>query len=118
MNVIHSFGRMHPGVFGLALVLILFSGSIFLGSAVAQKSKKAQPVATSQGTVKELLKKYQGNVTSIGTITKVEGDYFVAEEEGVTAMYPIGAIQAIRLVKVEEEERDSTRIEILLMAHD
>jgi hypothetical protein len=120
MTSIHPIGRSHRAVLSLALVLMVLSGSIVLGPAVAQKSKKSQPVATSQGTIKELVKKYQGQMTNIGTITKVEGDYFVVEDEGVTAMYPIGAIQAIRLVKVEEEEegKDSTHIEIRLMAHD
>ena len=118
MNSIHPIGRFHRTVIGLALVLILLSGSVVLGPAVAQKSKKSQPDATSLGTIKELVKKYQGQMTNIRKITRVEGDYFVVEDEGVTAMYPIGAIQAIRLVKVEEEEKDSTRIEIRLMAHD
>lgn len=118
MNVIHSFGRMHPAVLGLAVVVVLLSGSIALGPAVAQKSKKSQPVAAGQATIKELLQKYQGQATNIGTITKVEGDYFVVEEEGTTSMYPIGALQALRLVKVETEEGDSTQIEIRLVAHD
>ena len=118
MNVIHSTGCIRRGHLVLALVVILLSGIITLGPAVAQKSKKSQPVAAGQTTIKELLQKYQGQATSIGTITKVEGDYFVVEEEGTTSMYPIGALQAVRLVKVETEEGDSTQIEIRLVAHD
>ena len=118
MNVIHSGGRIRRGFLGLGIVVILLSGIIALGPAVAQKSKKSQPVAAGQATIKELLQKYQGQATSIGTITKVEIDYFVVEEEGITSMYPFGALQAIRLVKVETEEGDSTQIEIRLVAHD
>jgi hypothetical protein len=118
MNPIYFIGWSHRVVLVLALVFTVLSGSVVPGPAVAQKSKKSQPVATSQGTVKELVKKYEGQITNIGKIIRVEGDYFVVEDEGVTAMYPIGAIQAIRLVKLEEEEKDSTRIEIRLMAHD
>jgi len=117
MNVIHSGGRIRRGFLGLGIVVILLSGIIALGPAVAQKSKKSQPAATTL-TTKELLQKYRGKVTSIGTITKVEIDYFVVEEEGITSMYPFGALQAIRLVKVETEEGDSTQIEIRLVAHD
>ena len=118
MNTIRFTGRVRGGILGFALLVILLCGVITLGPALAQKSKKPQPVASSQTTTKELLQKYRGKMTSIGTITKVEGDYFVVEEEGITSMYPIGALQALRLVKVETEEGDSTRIEIRLVAHD
>lgn len=118
MNIIRTLGRTHPAFVGLAMVVFLLSGSLVLGPAVAQKSKKPQPAAASQGTIKQLIQQYRGEMTSIGKITKVEGDYFVVEDEGVTAMYPLSAIQAIRLVKVEEEEKDSTLIEIRLIAHD
>jgi len=66
--------------------------------------------------MKDLMLQYVGKATSLGTLKKVEGDYFVLEDDGDTVMYPLSALHTIRLVKYEET--GETRIEIRLIAKD
>ena len=116
MKTVRSNRGIHPVLFGVAVALVVLLGSMVLSPALAQKSKKPQPAVAAQMTFKEILQKYQGKTTNIGILSKVAGDYFVLEQEGVTAMHPIAVVQAVRLVKLEEG--DSTSVEIYLLSHE
>jgi hypothetical protein len=116
MKTVQSDRGIYPVLFGVVVVLVVLLGSMVLSPALAQKSKKAQPPVAAQMTIKEVLQKYQGRATNIGTLSKVAGDCFVLEQEGVTAIHPIAVVQAVRLIKLEEG--DSTSVEIYLLSHE
>jgi len=114
-----------PMVFG-ALLLVAAFAVMLPCEASAQKKKAAPkteqateqpaPVQTKLGsTVKDILAKYKGEKTNMGMLSKVEGDYFVVEEDGVSTIHPISAIVGIKLLKLEEGEEDAAKIEISLM---
>ena len=110
----NTFRRFTP--FLVCLLMALF---VVTGTAVAQKSQKAdkaKPVMSSPSTVKELLQKYEGKATSLGTLKRVAGDFFVVEQEGVTSMYPLSVIHMLRIVK--DEEANTETLEIHLVAKD
>ena len=74
------------------------------------------PVQTKMGnTLKDVLNKFKGEKTNMGMLSKVEGDYFVVEEDGVSTIHPMSAIVGIKLLKSEEGEEDAAKIEIVLM---
>lgn len=84
----------------------------------AVKKEPAPPVQPPQpqSTMKDLMLQYVGKATSLGTLKKVAGDYFVLEDDGDTVMHPLSTIHTIRLVK--DEETGETRIEIRLIGKD
>ena len=117
------------------LVMILALGALTLavgaGDAIAQKKKAATPPpaaaeqktsvqqtvpAKSGSTLRDLLLRFKGELTTIGVLKQVEADYIVVEEEGVETIYPVSAIRSVKKVKVEEESDDepSPKLEIKL----
>jgi len=91
---------------GVLVVVLLFVAQ----TGTAQKSQK-QP-----STLKDVLTGYVGEKTNLGTIKKIAGDYIIIEDENVTGMFPLIAIQAVRQIRGEGEE--PTKIEIKLVARD
>jgi hypothetical protein len=96
------------------LVLGLAAGTA--SAQKSQKSEKPKPVQSAPSTIKDILQKYEGKATSLGELKQVAGDYFVAEQEGVSTMYPFSAIHSLRPVK--DEETGAEVLEIHLMARD
>ena len=96
--------------------------------AYAQKKKTTtttKPKTTTQQTptpppsqipskmgnsLKDLLGKYKGELTTLGVLKQVESDYFTVEDEGTLVMYPMNTIKSIKVIKPEqpsaEEEED------------
>ncbi len=108
--------------------LLLAAGVLLLPCDASAQKKKAPPKseqAVSQptppaqarlgGTLRDVLVKHKGVKTNLGILSKVEGDYFVVEEEGVSTMHPFSAIISLRMVQPEEEEEDAALLEIVLM---
>jgi len=110
--------------------LLLAAGVLLLPCDASAQKKKAPPKseqAVSQptppaqarlgGTLRDVLVKHKGVKTNLGILSKVEGDYFVVEEEGVSTMHPFSAIISLKMVKAEEEEEeeDAAQIEIVLI---
>jgi hypothetical protein len=105
--------------FALPILVGLFVLAGSLNPAIAQK-KKQETAALSQvksgATIREVLQKLQGQMTNLGTLTKLAGDYVVFENEGDTLMYPLSALQVVKFLKAEEGE--SRKIEIKFLARD
>lgn len=75
------------------------------------------PPPASQSTpkmgnsLKDLLGKFKGELTTLGVLKQVEFDYFTVEEEGTLVMYPMSTIKSIKVIKppepsAEEEEEE------------
>lgn len=106
--------------------IVLFFAALILTvvtiapSAVAQKavkSEKTKPAPQAEvGMIKDVLVKWEGKATSLGTLKKVLGDYFVVEDEGATSMHPLHAIHTIKLWK--DEESGEEKMDIRLVAKD
>jgi len=112
------------------LVFVLMLAT--LSPAVAQKKKKDSPAAAVQqtapaespshqaakigGTIHEVLVKLQGQQTNLGVLSKVVGDYVMFDNEGDTLIYPISALQVVKLLKAEEGEQ--RKIEIRFFSRD
>lgn len=74
------------------------------------------PVQTKMGnTLKDVLTKFKGEKTNLGILSKIETDYFVVEEDGVSTIHPMSAIISIKMLKTEEGEEDAAKVEIVLM---
>jgi hypothetical protein len=71
--------------------------------------------AKSGGSIKDVLAKHRGEKTNLGILSKVEGDYFVVEEDGISTLYPFSAIASVRIPKIDEEEEDPVKVEIKLL---
>jgi hypothetical protein len=96
-------------------VSVLLAAVLSAGPAVAQKSQKTdkpRPVQSAPSTIKELLQKYEGKATSLGTLKDVAGDYFVVEQEGVTTIRPLSTIHSLRVVKDEEAGTETLEIQL------
>lgn len=80
--------------------------------AKPQAATEQTPPAPSQSshrmgnTLKDLLMKYKGELTTLGVLTQVEGDYFVVEEEGTPVIHPYSAIRSIKMIKPEEDREE------------
>lgn len=100
------------------LGLFLLAGSISpLNAQGKKKDAAAQQVpGKSGGTIREVLQKIQGQMTNLGTLTRITGDYVVFENEGDTLMYPLSALQVVKFLKTEEGE--ARKIEIKFLARD
>jgi hypothetical protein len=108
-------------------VLLLMACMVMLPNEASAQKKKVAPkavTATEQAsptqskmgnTVKDLLAKYKGEKTNLGVLTRIEGDYFVVEDDGVSTIHPLNAIIGIKLLKLEEGDEESAKIEITLM---
>lgn len=78
---------------------------------------QAPPAMQSKagGGLRDVLAKHKGEKTNLGILTRVEGDCFVIDEEGVTTYYSFNAINCIRIVMPSEEEEEGPKVEIVLM---
>jgi hypothetical protein len=118
------------------LVMMVALGALTLAfspsDAVAQKKKAAAPPAAaaeqkspspqalsgrSGASLKDLLVRFKGELTTIGVLKQVESDYIVIEDDGVEIIYPVSSIRSIKMLKVEEEntEEKSPKLEIKLL---
>ena len=114
-----------------AAALLLLATIALLPSAACAQKKKAPPKTeqvTEQpapapmpgqaklgGTIKEVLMKFKGEKTNLGTLTRIEGEYFVVEDDGLSTIHPFSAVTGIKVLKVEEGETDATKIDITLV---
>ena len=112
----------------IVAVGILLTGT---QNTYAQKKKTTptKPPTTTQQTpppasqsapkmgnsLKDLLGKFKGELTTLGVLKQVEFDYFTVEDEGTLVMYPMSTIKSIRVIKPEppsaEEEEDEEEAE-------
>ena len=100
--------------FALPTLVGLFVLAGSLNPAVAQKKKQDTATQVKSGaTIREVLQKLQGQMTNLGTLTKLAGDYVVFENEGDTLMYPLSALQVVKFLKAEEGESRKTEIKFL-----
>lgn len=110
----------------VALILLATFSMMLPCEASAQKKKappkteqaidQPAPVQTKLGTtLKDILAKYKGQKTNLGILSKVEGDYFMVEDDGVSTIHPLSAIAGIKMLKPEEGEEDAAKIDITLM---
>jgi hypothetical protein len=101
-------------------IVLMFAVVAITPSAMAQKAAKAEkskPAPQAEaGMIKDVLVKWEGKSTNLGTLKKVHGDYFVVEEEGATMMHPLHAIHTIKLWK--DEETGEEKMEIRLVGKD
>jgi hypothetical protein len=67
--------------------------------------------------MRDVLAGLQGKTTNLGTLTKLAGDYVVFDNDGDTVMYPLSALQSVRLAKPEEEGGER-RVEIRFLNKD
>jgi hypothetical protein len=98
---------------------VLLALSLTAGTADAQKSQKTEkpkPVQSAPSSIKDIMQKYDGKATTLGTLKRVAGDYFVVEQDGVTTMHPFAVIHTLRVVK--DEEAGTEVLEIQLIAKD
>ena len=108
-------------------LILLATFSVMLPCEASAQKKKAPakteqatdqpaPVQTKMGmTLKDILGTYKGQKTNMGILSRVEGDYFVVEEDGVSTIHPLSAIAGIKVLKPEEGEEDAAKIDITLM---
>ena len=114
MLIVHraAKNRATPWVLFVAAVALFVVAWILPVTA----QKKPQSLHGSD-TFKELLIQHQGEKTSLGVLKKIGADYIVVEaDESTTAMYPIEAIQGLKVVKGDEGE--PTKVVIMLLAKD
>ncbi|MBP1690685.1 MAG: hypothetical protein H6Q32_37 [Bacteroidetes bacterium] len=113
--------RSYVAILAALVLLLLMSAN----DSLAQKKKapaKSTPTATQQsttpapppagkqgGTIKDLLVKYKGQLTTLGVLKQVEWDYFVVEEDGAEIIHPISDIKSIKIMKIEKEPADEEK---------
>lgn len=88
------------------------------GAATVQTPPAAPQSTQKMGnTLRDLLVKYKGELTTLGVLTQVEADYFVVEEDGTSVIHPYFTIASIKMVKPEEErdeEEPAPKLDIRL----
>ena len=124
----------HGTVYALAMVMLAALLIVWTTEGTAQQKKKTPPKseptqqevtpapaatsssqAKSGGSMKDVLAKHRGEKTNHGILSRVEGDYFVLEDDGVSTLYPFSSIVSLRLPKIEEGEEDPVKVEIKLL---
>lgn len=124
----------HGTVYALAMVLLAALLIVWTTEGTAQQKKKTTPkpeqtqqemtpasaaTGVSQArlgnTIKDALNKHRGEKTNLGILSKIEGDYFVLEEDGVSTLYPFSAISSVKFPKIEEGDEDPVKVEIKLL---
>ncbi|MBP1656956.1 MAG: hypothetical protein H6Q31_1557 [Bacteroidetes bacterium] len=99
----------------VTVCMLLLAG---MQDAYAQKKKTTTtkaPTTTQQtpppasqsapkmgNSLKDLLGKFKGELTTLGVLKQVEFDYFAVEEEGTLVMYPMSTIKSIKVIKPAE----------------
>ena len=121
-------------VYALAMMVLAALLMAWTSEGTAQQKKKTPPKseqtqqettpapaptsssqAKSGGSIKDVLAKHRGEKTNLGILSRVEGDYFVVEEDGVSTLYPFSAIASVKIPKIEEDEEDPVKVEIKLL---
>jgi hypothetical protein len=100
----------------LTVVVLGTLAGAWVVPAAAQKVKKQQAAQALQNSLKDVLLEHRGELTNLGTVTKIVGDYFVVEDEGGASMHPLSAIHTLRVVRAEEGS--PAHLEIRLLARD
>lgn len=106
------------------LLSVVFLATIMASTcctfALAQKKEPTKKETTTpqqrQTGMKEILAQYVGKSTNLGTLKKVEGDYFVFDDNGDISYHPLSALHTIKLVK--DQDTGEITIEIRLFARD
>ncbi len=98
----------------------LIMAAVLSAPAPAQKKapvkKETTTVTTRLGGIKEVLSQFVGKTTSLGVLKRVEGDYFVVEDDGNTSYHPLSTLHTIKLVK--DQDTGEITIEIRLTGKD
>jgi hypothetical protein len=111
----------------VVMMLTAFVMTAFQAPALAQKKKKgassttavsAKHVQVKKGTatIRDILSKLRGQQTNIGVLKEISGDYVTFESDGDTLIFPLRALQQVKLGKAEEGE--TRQIEIRFVAGD
>jgi len=135
MDNIYRRKTMKQGtVYALAMMVLAALLIVWTTEGTAQQKKKTPPKSTQTqqektpaasttsvpetkpgNMIKDALVKHLGEKTNLGILSKVEGDYFVVEEDGVSTLYPFSAIASVKFPKIDEEDEDPERVEIKLL---
>lgn len=85
-------------------------------SGVEQQRPPAPPSGKGGMMLKDILTQYKGAVTTMGRLKTVENDFFIIDDDGTETIYPIAAIHAIKILKLDEENPDEAapRLDIKL----
>ncbi len=78
-----------------------------------------QPATSVSGGVLDIMKKFLGQKTNLGTLKKVNKDYVEFEDENVILTVPVPNVHSVKQV-TEKDDNDSTvvRLEVRLIAKD
>lgn len=102
------------------LFLVTVMAAACCAPAAAQKKAPPKKEVTAplqhQSGMKEILAQYVGKATNLGTLKKVEGDYFVFDDNGDISYHPLSALHTIKLVK--DQDTGEITVEIRLFARD
>jgi hypothetical protein len=84
--------------------------------AVEQQRPPAPPPGKGGMMLKDFLMHYKGAVTTLGRLKAVENDFIIIDDDGTETIYPIAAIHAIKVLKLDEETPDEAapRLDIKL----
>ena len=108
----------------MRLLSIVFLATIMVSAccapAMAQKKTPAKKEIMSppqrQTGIKEILSQYVGKTTNLGVLKKVEGDYFIFDDNGDISYHPLSTLHTIKLVK--DQDTGEITVEIRLSARD
>ena len=80
---------------------------------------QAQPSVSISGGLIDIMKKYIGQKTNLGTLKKVNKEYIEFEDENVILTVPLTNVHSVKQV-TEKDDNDSTvvKLEVRLTAKD
>ena len=78
-----------------------------------------QPAASISGGVLDIMKKFLGQKTNLGTLKKVNKEYIEFNDENTVLTVPLSAVHSLKQV-TDKDDNDSTivRLEVRLIAKD
>jgi hypothetical protein len=100
----------------LAIVMVAACASPALAQKKTPVKKEVVAPPQRQTGIKEILTQYTGKTTNLGVLKKVEGDYFVFDDNGDISYHPLSTLHTIKLVK--DQDTGEITIEIRLFARD
>lgn len=104
----------------MSMVILAVALAAYCTPVVAQKKTpvKKETVAPPQRQtgIKEILAQYVGKTTNLGVLKKVEGDYFVFDDNGDISYHPLSTLHTIKLAK--DQDTGEITVEIRLFARD
>jgi len=81
-------------------------------AATEQTASAPSPMPPRMGnSLKDLLMKFKGELTTLGVLKQVEVDYFSVEDEGTLVIYPMSMIRSIKVVKPAESSEEEQQEE-------